>query len=64
MFLSIYGRVVCPFVDSVSVVRLVMGLTAVGLAQILLRELLYAAFPRPWGRATLARHGMYVAIIS
>ena len=64
VFLSIYGRVVCPFVDSVDVFRLVAGLCAVGLAQICLRELLYGLFPRPWGKASLARHGMYIATLS
>lgn len=64
VFLSIYGRVVCPFVDSVDLFKLVAGLCAVGLAQIALRELLYRLFPAPWGRASLARHGMYLATAS
>jgi adenylate cyclase len=64
VFLSVYGRVVCPFVDSVDIVQLAAGLCAVGVAQILLREALYMLFPRPWGRATLARHAMYIATLS
>ena len=64
VFLSIYGRVVCPFVDSVDLFKLVAGLCAVGLAQIALRELFYRLFPAPWGRASLARHGMYLATAS
>jgi len=64
VFLSIYGRVVCPFVDSLDLVRLVPGLCGVGLAQVILREVLYGVFPHPWGQATLARHGMYLATLS
>ncbi|MBT6275620.1 MAG: GAF domain-containing protein, partial [Chromatiales bacterium] len=64
VFLSVYGRVVCPFVDSVQLSHLVAGLCAVGLAQICLREALYGVFPRAWGSASLARHGMYLAVIS
>lgn len=64
VFLSIYGRLVCPFVNGIDVVRLVAGLCAVGLAQVALREFLYSAFPRPWGNASLARHGMYLAMAS
>lgn len=42
VFLSVYGRMVCPFVDRVEIVRLVAGLCAVGVAQIILREVLMA----------------------
>ena len=64
VFLTIYGRVVCPFVDSVELPRLIGGLCIVGLAQACLREALYGAFARPWGNTSLARHGMLIAVLS
>lgn len=64
LFLSFYGRLVCPFVDSLSLTRLLAGLAAICLAQICLREALYRLFPRPWGRASVARHGMYLSVVS
>ncbi len=63
-FLSVYGRAVCPFVAGVQLPRLVAGLLAVAAAQIALREALYRLVPRPFGRASLARHGMVVSIFS
>ena len=64
LFLSFYGRLVCPFVDSLSLARLLAGLAAICLAQICLREALYRFFPAPWGRASVARHGMYLSVLS
>ena len=47
VFLSFYGQAVCPFIDSVTLAQVMSGLGLVCLAQILMREGLYRAFPEP-----------------
>ena len=62
LFLSIYGKVVCPFIDQLALSRVMEGLLAVLLVQVILRELAYKLFPTPFWKITLARHGYYISV--
>lgn len=64
LFLSIYGKVVCPFIDTLTFARLLAGLSAVWLFQVLLREGCYRLFPAPRRPVTLARHGFRLSVIT
>ncbi|MBF0400031.1 MAG: adenylate/guanylate cyclase domain-containing protein [Magnetococcales bacterium] len=64
LFLSFYGKVVCPFIDTLSFTRIVTGLSVVWLFQILIREWFYRRFPVPIRAVTLARHGFYLSVLT
>jgi adenylate cyclase len=63
-FLVIYGRLVCPFIDSVKVPELLANLGLVFVVQAIAREALLARFPQPAEGRSLPRHGYYLAIAS
>lgn len=64
LFLSFYGQVVCPFIDSIKLSQVMLGLGLVCLVQILVREVLYQVFPEARTGTTLARHGYYLSLAS
>ena len=64
VFLSFYGQVVCPFIDTLTLPRVMFGLGIVCIIQILLREGCYLAFPQAPNGISLARHVYYLSIAS
>jgi len=64
LFLSFYGQVVCPFIDSITLAQVMLGLGVVCVVQIVVREGLFKAVPRPRGGASLPRHGYYLSLAS
>jgi class 3 adenylate cyclase/GAF domain-containing protein len=62
VFLTIYGRLVCPFIDGVKVPELLFNLGLVFVVQSIAREVLLAWFPQPPEGRSLPRHGYYLAI--
>ena len=63
LFLGIYGKLVCPFIDSISLTLLSSGLAVVTLFHLGLREVLYRFVPYRGGR-TPARFGFRLSAIS
>ena len=61
-FLTFYARVVCPFIDELSLSRVLLGLAAVWLFHALFRTWLVWAFPIPRSGRSAARHGYYLSI--
>lgn len=61
-FLTFYARVVCPFIDELSLSRVLLGLAAVWLFHALFRTWLLRAFPIPRHGRSAARHGYYLSI--
>ncbi len=64
LFLSFYGQVVCPFISSISLPQVMMGLSLVCVVQITVREGLYLALPTARAGTSLARHGYYLSVAS
>ncbi|MBF0621210.1 MAG: adenylate/guanylate cyclase domain-containing protein [Magnetococcales bacterium] len=64
IFLSFYGRVVCPFIDSLSLTRIMVVLGIVSILQILIKELFYYRLPGFMAKGSPARQGYYVSIVS
>lgn len=64
VFLSFYGKVVCPFIDTLTLGRIMAGLGSVFVLQILMREGFYYYFPQSSWRITLARHGYYISVVT
>ena len=62
VFLTIYGRAVCPFINGVGVAEIAGNLLLVFLVQIAIREALLARFPVPSPGRSLARHGYLLSI--
>ena len=62
-FLSIYAKSVCPFIDTVPFVNVSEVLMALAIVHVALREMLMRAFPRQWGRESVARHGFHLSLI-
>lgn len=62
-FLSVYAKSVCPFIDSVPFLDVSKVLLALAVGHVIMREWLSHAFPRPWGRASRARHGFHLSVI-
>ena len=64
IFLSFYGKVVCPFIDTLTLSRVMLGLGIVCVIQILLREGFARAFPKARSGTSLARHIYHLSIAS
>ena len=64
VFLSIYGKVVCPFIDTLSFGQVVSGLGGVFLLQVFAREWLYHRLSQPAKGITTARQGFHVSVIT
>ncbi len=64
IFLSIYGKLVCPFIDGLELLKLLFGLGLITVAHIGIREYLYGYLPLPWKRLSLARNGFYLSMLS
>ncbi|MDM8569312.1 adenylate/guanylate cyclase domain-containing protein [Thiotrichales bacterium HSG1] len=63
IFLGIYGKIVCPFIDSVTIIQLAMSLGIVTVFHLILREILFnLSYQTP--KISLARFGFYLSIIS
>src|SRR5262245_26855215 len=62
IFLAIYGRLVCPFIDGVKIPELLANLGLVFVVQAIAREVLLWRFPQPPEGRSLPRHGYYLAI--
>jgi len=63
-FIETYCSSVCSFIDGLSKYELVLNLSAIFLFQLLVRELLYHTFSKPWKRVTLVRQAYYLSILS
>ena len=57
VFLTIYGRAVCPFINGVGMVEVAGNLVLVFFFQVALREVLRVRYSVPSGGRSLARHG-------
>ena len=64
VFLSVYGKVVCPFMDSLSWGRIISVLLVVAILQIFGREWLFRRFPSATGKNSVARHGYKLMALS
>lgn len=64
VFLAIYGRAVCPFINGIKVPELIVNLGAIWVLQIVVRELLFHRFARPPEGRSLPRHGYLMAMLS
>ena len=64
VFLTIYGRAVCPFINGVGMVEVAGNLVLVFLFQVALREVLRVRYSVPSGGRSLARHGYLLSMIS
>ncbi len=62
IFLVIYAKIVCPFIDTLTTTQLATSLGIVTIAHLLLRELLFHAPYKQ--KISLARFGFYLSIIS
>ncbi len=63
-FLAVYARLVCPFIgERVGAGELGFNLLSVFAIQVVLRELLFHAVPRPKSDRSLARHGYRLSIV-
>ncbi len=63
-FIETYCSSVCSFIDGLSTYELVINLSAVFLFQLLVREVLYRVFSRPWKDVSLVRQAYYLSIAS
>ena len=50
VFLSVYGKVVCEFIATIALAKVLFGLAAVALFQVILREAMFRTWPSPRGR--------------
>ncbi len=64
IFLSIYGKIVCPFIDTLSFGQIFLGLGGIFICQVMLRELFYYQFPISRWPITAARHGFHLSVAS
>nr|CRH06449.1 Putative adenylate/guanylate cyclase [Candidatus Magnetococcus massalia] len=64
IFLTFYGKLVCPFIDKITFLSLFLTLSLVFIFQFVLKELLYRLFPTPIRKVTLPRHGFHLAIFT
>ncbi|MBF0195770.1 MAG: adenylate/guanylate cyclase domain-containing protein [Magnetococcales bacterium] len=64
VFLSIYGKVVCPFIDTLTFGRILYVLGIIYFFQILARELLYLFFPTPALAVSTSRHGFHISVLT
>lgn len=63
VFLYLYGRLVCPFMDRSDPQRLLIGLGYIAVVQIMLREALLRWLPIS-PRHSLSRHGYRISVVS
>ena len=63
-FIETYCSSVCSFIDGLGQYELVLNLSAIFIFQLLVRELLYRTFSKPWKRVTLVRQAYYLSILS
>ncbi len=61
-FLGIYGRLVCPFIDSLTTIQLATSLSIVTFFHLLLRELLFFIPTLP--QISFTRFGFYISVLS
>jgi len=64
VFVAIYGKLICPFIDTLNTFELVFNLLLVFIAQSIFREVLIWRWGVRPGQRSLARHGYYLAIVT
>jgi adenylate cyclase len=64
IFLAIYGRAVCPFINGIKVPELLVNLGAIWVFQNVVRELLFRRFASPRAGRSLPRHGYLLAMLA
>ncbi|MEO5336076.1 MAG: HAMP domain-containing protein [Magnetospirillum sp. WYHS-4] len=64
LFLAVYGKLVCPFIDGIAPAMLAFGLGVVTVFHLALRELLFRRVPYRQGEATPARFGFRLSVIA
>jgi adenylate cyclase len=64
VFLSIYGKIVCPFIDTLSFAKVFSTLAMVYIFQVVTREFLYRRFPTPILPVSIARHGFHLSVLT
>ena len=62
VFLAIYGRLVCPFINGLGVPELLSNLLLVFVVQVAVRETLLLRYPDPPADRSLARHGYLLSV--
>ena len=63
-FIETYCSSVCSFIDGLTAYELTLNLSAIFLFQMLVRELLYRLFSKPWREVSLVRQAYYLSILS
>lgn len=64
LFVRTYCSSVCPFIDGLSEYTILINLGGIFIFQMLIRELLYRFFNRPWKNHSLVRQAYYLSILS
>lgn len=64
LFSQNYCTNVCPFIDSVEPSELFINLALIFVFHIIVRELLFRAFPTPFQRLSLPRYAYYLSMLS
>jgi adenylate cyclase len=64
LFLSIYGKIVCPFIDTLTFTRVISVLGVVYIFQVLAREWFSQRFPTSKYPISLSRHGFYISVLT
>ena len=63
VFLALYGKIVCPFINGVSYINVLAGLAIIVVFQIALREALMRLFPAGRPGTPPGRHGLYLSML-
>ncbi|MEG3641449.1 adenylate/guanylate cyclase domain-containing protein [Magnetococcus sp. PR-3] len=64
LFLTFYGKQVCPFIDKVTLLHLFSTLVGIFFIQVLLREWVFRTYPTPPPGQTSARHFFRLSVIT
>ncbi|MBF0194148.1 MAG: HAMP domain-containing protein [Magnetococcales bacterium] len=64
IFLSVYGKIVCPFIDTLTFSRVLSVLGIVYIFQVITRELFYALAPTSFLPVSISRHGFHVSVVT
>jgi len=63
-FIETYCTSVCSFIDGLSKYELFFNLTLILLFHLMVRELLYRLFSKPWKKVSLVRQAYYLSMLS
>ena len=64
LFVRTYCTSVCPFIDGLSEYTILINLGGIFLFHMVIRELLYRFFNKPWKNYSLVRQAYYLSILS